>query len=102
VVSGITGMPALGHTAGHSIFRFTDGRDSLLTLGDLVHLAPLQLARPETQTRLDMDPALAARSRRRFLQEAASEQEFVIGSHMAQSMPSRLNRQGEGFTLSVV
>jgi glyoxylase-like metal-dependent hydrolase (beta-lactamase superfamily II) len=99
VAPGITGMPALGHTAGHSIFRFTDGPSSLLTLGDLVHLPALQLAQPDVQTRLDMQPDLAASSRRRFLQEAASNREFVIGSHIASHTVARVRAQGEGFVL---
>lgn len=102
VAPGITGMPALGHTAGHSIYRFIDGQTSLLTLGDLVHLPTLQLAQPDVQTRLDMQPDLAASSRRHFLQEAASNREFVIGNHIASHVVARVKTQGKGFALQTV
>ncbi len=97
VVPGIVGTPALGHTAGHSVFRFVDGSASLLAMGDLVHLDPLQTVRPLLQTRLDTDPLLAAQTRQQFLQQAASERDYVIGSHVDRVSVGRVERLRDGF-----
>jgi glyoxylase-like metal-dependent hydrolase (beta-lactamase superfamily II) len=100
VAEGITGFPALGHTAGHSLYLLEDGGASVLTLGDLVHAAALQIANPDISTHLDIDPALAARTRRSVLADAADRKHAVVGNHIAAPGVSRVVRKGPSFELA--
>ena len=47
VLPGITAVALPGHTPGHSGYRITSGKQSLLVIGDLAHSAVLSLAEPE-------------------------------------------------------
>ena len=43
IMSGVNAVAIPGHTPGHSGFRVDDGNDSLMHLGDIIHVANLQL-----------------------------------------------------------
>lgn len=100
VAEGITGFPALGHTAGHSLYLLEDGGAAVLTLGDIVHAAALQFQNPDISTRLDIDPALAARTRRSVLTDAADRKHAVVGNHIAIPGVARVVRKGQSFELT--
>lgn len=99
VSPGIVGFPALGHTAGHSLYRLTDGAHAVLTLGDIVH-GPEQIADPSLQTALDQSPRSAVSTRRFVLDQAAREGVAVVGSHIASPKVGRVSRLGAGFALA--
>lgn len=99
VAPGITGFPALGHTAGHSLFLLEDNGSTVLTLGDVLHAAALQLSSPGIGTRLDVDPGLAADTRRSMLGDAADMRYAVVGNHVALA-GARVVRKGSGFELT--
>lgn len=101
VAAGVTGFPALGHTAGHSLYLLEDGGSTVLTLGDLVHATALQVSNAGIETRLDVDSRLAAATRRSMLGEAADKGYAVVGNHLA--LPAaRVVRKGAGFELMSV
>ena len=52
VLPGITAMLRPGHTPGHTNWLIQSGGERLLIWGDIVHLAAVQLARPEAQADL--------------------------------------------------
>lgn len=72
---GLTALKVPGHTPGHTVFRMKDR----YFVGDLVHAAALQLAHPAFCARYDVDPPLAAASRRRALREFRGE---WFGAHI--------------------
>lgn len=98
VSQGIVGFPALGHTAGHSLFRLVDGSSRLLTLGDTV-LHATQLADPNRTSALDQHPESAARTRRQILGDAVRERWPVIGSQLAAPTVGRVRSNADGFVL---
>ena len=63
VLPGITAMLRPGHTPGHTNYLIQSGNDRLLLWGDIVHLAPVQMARPDARLVYDYDADLAAVSR---------------------------------------
>ena len=64
----------------------------------MVHAAALQLPLPGIATRLDLDPSLAASTRRSMLVDAAEKRYVVVGNHLA--LPAgRILRKGTGFEL---
>ncbi len=60
-------LPTPGHTPGHVAFTLGRGRDDAVFSGDLMH-SPLQTRHPELSPKFDVDGALAATTRRAFLE----------------------------------
>ena len=81
VLPGITAMLRPGHTPGHTNWLIQSGGERLLIWGDIVHLASVQLARPEARLIYDVDTDLAAATRQKVLEWAASERLTVAGAH---------------------
>jgi glyoxylase-like metal-dependent hydrolase (beta-lactamase superfamily II) len=82
IAPGLTALPLPGHTPGHSGLMIASGNDALLIWADIVHVAPVQLARPEVTIGFDVDPAQAAASRAAILDRVAAERLLVAGSHI--------------------
>lgn len=80
---GLIAVTAPGHTAGHTMLRISSQGCALLIWGDLVHNAALQLPDPERSLPYDLDPAMAAATRKTVLEMAATERLLVAGSHLS-------------------
>jgi glyoxylase-like metal-dependent hydrolase (beta-lactamase superfamily II) len=79
---GITAIPLPGHTAGHTGWLIHSGTDSVLVWGDTVHLAPVQIPRPEVGLIFDLDSVQAAATRRRIFDQVATDRVEIGGAHM--------------------
>jgi glyoxylase-like metal-dependent hydrolase (beta-lactamase superfamily II) len=82
-ILGFTPILAPGHTPGHTCWRIGSGRDALLAWGDIVHLSAIQISHPETAMTYDLDKALAAKSRKRILDMAATDHVAIAGAHVS-------------------
>jgi len=82
VFPGVTSVHMPGHTPGHSGFVVNSGKDSLLIWGDVVHVPEVQIPRPEVSHQFDSHPAIAAQTRRRVLDRAATDRQLVAGMHL--------------------
>lgn len=102
VLPGITAMMRPGHTPGHTNWLIQSGGDKLVIWGDIVHLAPVQLARPEARLIYDVDTELAAATRQKVLDWAASERVTVAGAHIGFPGFGRVTKSGERFTIAPV
>lgn len=71
-----------GHTPGHTGFLVEDGGEQMLIWGDIVHAAALQFAHPEWGIAFDVDQDLAAKTRARVFDMAASDGLKVAGMHL--------------------
>lgn len=94
---GVTAMPLPGHTPGHTGFRIDEGDRRLLLWADVVHVPPVQFARPSVAIAFDTDPAQAAETRARLLDQAAADRLLVAGAHMEFPGVAQIERAGEGF-----
>lgn len=83
VVPGITARELFGHTPGHCGFLVGSGEDSLLVWGDIVHVAPVQFARPDIGVAFDADPATAIATRQAVLEQVAADRTRVAGMHIS-------------------
>jgi glyoxylase-like metal-dependent hydrolase (beta-lactamase superfamily II) len=83
-----------GHTPGHTGWLIASGKESLLIWGDLVHLASVQVARPETSLVFDVDPQAACATR---LRRVAADRLKVAGAHMDFPGFGTIVRRGAGF-----
>ena len=82
IAPGVTAIPAEGHTPGHAVYQIKSGADSLLYVGDLIHHAAVQLARPEITMFGDSFPAQSSQERIKILARLAAERQLMMGAHL--------------------
>lgn len=99
VFPGIVAMPIPGHTPGHTGFMISSGGQQLLIWGDVVHIPEVQVALPDTGTNFDVDYELARQSRKRVLDQVASDRLLVTGMHLHFPGFHYVARQGDGYVL---
>lgn len=99
VFPGVTAIPAMGHTPGHSCFLIESAGDRLLIWGDLVHVPEIQVVRPEVAIAFDTDVDSAISARRRIFDMAASEGMLVAGMHLHFPAFSYLTRDAGSYRL---
>jgi glyoxylase-like metal-dependent hydrolase (beta-lactamase superfamily II) len=89
---------APGHTPGSSVLRVESRGERAVFVGDLLH-SPVQILRPECNSRFCLDPAQAAATRRRVLQRALDERELVVPAHFAGAGAVEVREARHGFSL---
>ena len=94
-------LPTLGHTPGHSAFRFGRGKDDAVFAGDLIH-SPLQALYPEMSMKFDVDPAAAAKTRRSFLERYCDTDTLCCTAHFPSPSVGKIRRKGDGFSCEAV
>jgi glyoxylase-like metal-dependent hydrolase (beta-lactamase superfamily II) len=77
---GITARHAPGHTPGHYVLDVEADGERLILLGDVIH-TPVQLRDERVRFIADHDPAEAARTRRRWLDEAERSHAVIAPAH---------------------
>jgi glyoxylase-like metal-dependent hydrolase (beta-lactamase superfamily II) len=99
VVPGVTAIPIPGHTPGHTGYMISSGGQQLLIWGDVVHVPEVQVALPDTGTSFDVDYEMARTSRKRVLDQVASDRLTVAGMHLHFPGFYHVARQGDGYFL---
>jgi len=97
LVPGISAMAAAGHTPGHTVYLVQSQGKKLLLIGDLVHVAQVQMDNPEVTIGFDSDARAAFASRKQFFDGAAREGELVAGAHLQFPGLGHLVEQGKGY-----
>jgi glyoxylase-like metal-dependent hydrolase (beta-lactamase superfamily II) len=100
VVPNIDAIAAYGHTPGHTIFQITDGKERLLIVGDILHVALVQFPVPEISATYDMDQEAAAKIRRQVLEYAAKNKIPIGGMHIVYPGTGDVTADGAGFTFT--
>lgn len=98
VASGITAMPAFGHTPGHMTYMLESEGKQLLVAADFANHYVWSLGYPDWEVKFDMDKAAAAKTRRSILDMLATDQVPFIGYHMPWPGTGFVEKQGEGYT----
>jgi glyoxylase-like metal-dependent hydrolase (beta-lactamase superfamily II) len=99
VFPGVTAVPSVGHTPGHTAYLVASGKDQLMIWGDTVHVPEVQTAFPAAGMAFDVDLAEAAASRRRMFDRVSADGVLIAGMHLHFPAFSRLARRGEGYAL---
>ena len=94
-------LPTPGHTPGHVAFAFGRGRDDAVVSGDLMH-SPLQARYPELSAKFDVDQALAAATRRKFLERYCDTDTLCCTAHFPSPSSGKIRRRGDGFSCEAV
>ena len=97
VMPGITAVPLAGHTPGHTGWLIESGKEGLLIWGDVVHLAAIQVQRPDTGLVYDVDPQAACATRRRMFDRVAADKLMVGGAHLDFPGFGTIVRKGAGY-----
>lgn len=99
VVPGIRSRELFGHTPGHCGFVVGEGEEALFIWGDIVHVGPVQMAKPDVGIAFDVDGAMAIATRQRIFEEVAGDRTRIAGMHI--SFPGighvRKLAEGEGY-----
>ncbi|MCL2067798.1 MAG: MBL fold metallo-hydrolase [Treponema sp.] len=98
LLPGITPIVAYGHTPGHTVFLLESGRDKLLLIGDLLHVALVQFPSPNISATYDMDAAASAAMRKLILDYAAKNKIPVAGAHIVYPGIGTVEAEGNGFS----
>jgi glyoxylase-like metal-dependent hydrolase (beta-lactamase superfamily II) len=99
VFPGIVAMPIPGHTPGHTGYMILSAGQQLLIWGDVVHVPEVQVALPDTGTNFDVDYEQAVKSRKKVLDQVATDRLLVAGMHLHYPGFHYLARQGDGYVL---
>jgi glyoxylase-like metal-dependent hydrolase (beta-lactamase superfamily II) len=95
--SGFTPVLAPGHTPGHTCWLLAAAGGGFMAFGDVVHFSAIQISHPETAVTYDLDKDLAAKSRKRILDMAASEHLAIAGAHVNAPGFGYVVRKGASF-----
>ena len=96
-VPGVSAVPLAGHTPGHTGWLIQSGKDGLLIWGDVVHLARIQIPRPDTGLIYDVDPQAACATRARMFDRVSADKLMVGGMHLDFPGFGHIVRRGNGF-----
>jgi glyoxylase-like metal-dependent hydrolase (beta-lactamase superfamily II) len=99
VFPGVTAVPSLGHTPGHTAYLIASGNDQLMIWGDTVHVPEVQTAFPEAGMAFDTDLAAAAASRKRMFDRVSADGVLIAGMHLHFPAFSRLARRGGAYAI---
>lgn len=100
VVPGVTAQAATGHSPGHSVFVVSDGGQSVMVSGDAIHAPSFFWAHPDWHIGFDTDPADAVATRKRLLDQLATDRMPVIVYHASMAaVAGRAERSGTGYRL---
>ena len=89
-----------GHTPGHCGWRLDSDGVQLLHVGDIIHAPALQLADPAIATAFDLDRDTASQTRKRLLDELATDGALFTGGHFLQPAFLRVMRDGAAYRLA--
>ena len=99
VFPGVTAVPSLGHTPGHTAYLVASGNDQLMIWGDTVHVPEVQTVFPEAGMAFDTDLAAAAAARKRMFDRVSADGILIAGMHLHFPSFSRLARRGDAYQI---
>ena len=87
---GLTPIHSPGHTPGHLTLQVESRGESLYHIADLAHHYAVMLPHPDWSAASDIDPPLAARTRKAVFARLAAERRRVFGFHLPYPALGRL------------
>ena len=97
VVPGIRSIATPGHTPGHTSYVVESQGQTLIVMGDLIHVAAVQFDDPGVTIAFDSDPGKAALSRDRIFKMAAKDGALVAAAHLQFPGMGHLKANGTGW-----
>lgn len=97
LVPGVRAVPARGHTPGHTIYVVESQGERLVLWGDLMHVAAVQFAMPQTTIQFDVDSKAAMPQRQKNFADAAKKGYYVGVAHVSFPGIGKLRADGKGY-----
>jgi glyoxylase-like metal-dependent hydrolase (beta-lactamase superfamily II) len=97
VLPGVRSIALDGHTPGHTGYELTSEDQKIEDIGDMAHSSVISLAEPDWTGGMDMDPPVAAATRRRELDRVAAGDELIFAPHFPFPGVGRLEPKGNGY-----
>ena len=97
IIPGVTSVSIPGHTPGHSGFRVDEGNETLIQMGDILHVPNLQLENPSISTVFDVDSEAALKSRKELLDMVSTDKILCTSGHMIQPKFGYIEKSGAGY-----
>lgn len=97
VLPGITATVHPGHTPGAAFYRLDSEGDSITFIGDIIHIAAVQMADPKVTIVYDQDQSKAQSARLDAFAKFAKQGELLAGPHLAFPGIGHLRSNGEGY-----
>lgn len=97
VAPGIVALDTAGHTPGHTSFAVSGGSQSLIVLGDAITNAAISFRHPEWRSGGDQDGEKGIATRKRLLDQLATDKLPFIGYHLPEPGLGRAERKGDAY-----
>lgn len=94
---GMEAISTAGHTPGHSLFRLTSGGESMVFIGDMIHVGAVQLPNPAVTIQFDVDQDQARAQRQKHFATLAKAHELIAASHLDFPGVGYLRASSEGY-----
>ena len=94
---GVRATSSYGHTPGHTIYTFESKGKKLVLIGDLIHVAAVQLEHPDVTIGFDSDAKAAQGARAKVFQAVAKEGALVGAAHLSFPGLGHLRTDGKGY-----
>lgn len=98
LVPGIRVLATHGHTPGHASYVVESEGKRLVLLGDLIHVASVQLESPNITIGFDSDETQARAQRARMFKQLAKDGSLVAVAHFPFPGVGRLRAEGKGYS----
>lgn len=98
--AGLSAVSAPGHTPGHMMVKLESQGQTLLFIGDLLHSAAIQFARPQVTVSFDFDQEQARASRLSVFAQVAKSGEAIAGAHLPFPGVGRIKAQESGYVFT--
>ena len=99
IIPGVTSVSIPGHTPGHSGFRVDGGNETLIQMGDILHVPNLQLENPSISTVFDVDSEVALKSRKELLDMVSTDRILCTSGHMIQPKFGYIEKSGASYKI---
>ncbi len=100
VIPGLCLFDLPGHTPGHVGWRLDSDGAALLHVGDIIHAPALQIPDPDIAIVYDLDADTARATRKRLLDELATDGALFTGGHVLAPKFLRVERAGSGYRVA--
>ena len=97
VAPGIVALDTAGHSPGHCSFAISGGGQSLIVLGDALTNAAISFRYPDWRTGGDQDGEKGAATRKRLLDQLATDKLPFTGYHLPEPGLGRAEKAGSAY-----
>jgi glyoxylase-like metal-dependent hydrolase (beta-lactamase superfamily II) len=97
LVPGVRAVSAYGHTPGHTMYLVESKGQSMLMLGDLLHVAAVQFPDPSVTIQFDTDSKAAAAARKKVYADVAKQGRWIAVAHVSFPGIGHIRQDGTGY-----